>query len=103
MEKRTNYEKFIIDDFNIIANEFDKKGYSVKDTTDFETYKGWLEQGRKVKTGNKGLKLESSKSYPKPFYHYGFPKLDDKGKRVYRYCKKTFVLFHIEQTECINA
>ena len=53
MEKRTNYEKFIIDDFNIIANEFDKKGYSVKDTTDFETYKGWLEQGRKVKLETK--------------------------------------------------
>ena len=46
MEKRTNYEKFIIDDFNIITDEFHKKGYSVKDSSDFETYKGWLEQGR---------------------------------------------------------
>ena len=103
MEKRTNYEKFIVDDFNIIADEFNKKGYSVKDTTDFETYKGWLNKGRKVKTGNRGLKLESSKPYPKPFYHYGSPKLDDKGNRVYRYCKKTFVLFHREQTELISA
>tara|TARA_X000001382_G_scaffold120649_1_gene102332 strand:+ start:202 stop:513 length:312 start_codon:yes stop_codon:yes gene_type:complete len=103
MEKRTNYEKFIIDDFNIIADEFNKKGYSVRDTTDFETYKGWMEQGRKVKTGNRGLKFESSKPYAKPFYHYNSPMTDDKGRRVYRYCKKTFVLFHKEQTECINA
>ena len=103
MEKRPNYQKFIIDDFNIIANEFNKKGYSVQDTSDFETYKGWLDKGRKVKTGNKGLKLESSKPYPKPFYDYNAPKLDDKGRRVYRYCKKTFILFHKEQTEFINA
>lgn len=103
MEKQTNYEKFIIDDFNIIANEFNKKGYSVNDTSDFGTYKVWMEKGRKVKRGNKGLKLESSKPYAKPFYHYNSPMTDDKGKKVYRYCKKTFVLFHKEQTELANG
>jgi len=56
-----------------------------------------------VKTGNRGLKLESSKPYPKPFYHYDAPMKDDKGRQVYRFCKKTFVLFHKEQTELINA
>ena len=30
MEKQQVYEKFIIDDLNIFANEFDKKGYSLQ-------------------------------------------------------------------------
>ena len=103
MHPQVNYEKFIHDDFSIIQDEFDKKGDSVRDATDFATYQGWIEKGRKVKRGNKGLKLESTKTYPKPFYDHKSPMLDAKGRPVYRYCKKSFILFHKEQTECISA
>ncbi len=102
METAVNYEKFINDDFSIIQDEFNKEGYAVKDATDFATYKGWLDKGRKVKRGNKGLRFETSKTYPKPFYEGYVPKLDAKGRQYYRHCKKSFVLFHKEQTECIS-
>lgn len=104
MRPKSNYEKFIVDDFCYIKEEFSKNGFAVKDASDFATYKGWMDKGRKVVRGNKGLKLESRKSYPKPFFYGdGEPRLDGKGRRFYRYCKKSFVLFHKEQTECINA
>ena len=103
MKQQVTYEKFIVDDFNIIKNEFDKKGYRVRSASDFGTYKCWLDKGRKVKVGNRGLKLESSKKYPRPYFEYKSPQLDAKGRQVFRYCKKTYVLFHKDQTEYITA
>jgi hypothetical protein len=103
MEPKSNYEKFINDDFSIIREEFNKRGYEVKDASDFSTYKGWLEKGRKVARGNKGLRLESRKTYPKPYFDDGAPRLDAEGRQYYRHCKKSFVLFHKEQTETVSS
>ena len=50
-----NYTKFSNEELDDIKIEFDAFGYSVNDTDDFCTYKGWLERGRKVKRGEKGL------------------------------------------------
>ena len=43
------YQRFIHDELSRINKEFNEKGYSVHHETDFNTYKGWQDEGRKVK------------------------------------------------------
>lgn len=98
-----NYTKFINAELNDIKIEFDAFGYEVNDVDDFCTYKGWLERGRKVKRGEKGLPIESSLSYAKPLYRYGTPVIDAKtGKQKFYRGTQRFVLFAIQQTEEIS-
>ena len=66
-----NYTKFSNEELDDIKIEFDAFGYPVNDADDFCTYKGWLERGRRVKRGEKGLKTESSHIYSKPLFNYG--------------------------------
>ena len=53
MKPSTNYEKFIADDFSLIQDCFEEQGYSITNATDFSTYQGWIDKGRKVKCGEK--------------------------------------------------
>jgi hypothetical protein len=100
MKSAKTYERFIDDDFNIIKDEFYKlKGLSVETTDDFCTYDGWMDRKRKVKRGEKSLKVLTSQSYPQPLFYYGAPKTDEKGKILFAKYPKEFALFHLEQTE----
>ena len=95
-----NYTKFSNEELDDIKIEFDAFGYSVNDTDDFCTYKGWLERGRKVKRGEKGLNMESSHIYSKPLFEYGQPMVDAKtGKQKFYKGTQRFVLFAIQQTQ----
>ena len=95
-----NYTKFSNEELDDIKIEFDAFGYPVNDVEDFCTYKGWLSKGRKVKKGEKGLKIESSHIYSKPLFHCGSPMLDAKtGRQKFYKGTQTFVLFAVQQTE----
>jgi len=100
MKSPKTYERFIEDDFNIIQEEFNKeKELSVETADDFSTYIGWKERNRKVRRGEKGVKVQSSKAYPQPLFSMGHPRLNEKGKQVFAKYQKEFCLFHYEQTE----
>ena len=99
-----NYTKFSNEELEDIKIEFDAFGYPVNDINDFCTYRGWLEKGRKVKRGEKGLKIESSHIYSKPLYLYGTPVIDKKtGKQKFYKSTQRFVLFAIQQTEKLSV
>ena len=99
-----NYAKFSNEELEDIKIEFDAFGYPVNDINDFCTYRGWLEKGRKVKRGEKGLKIESSHIYSKPLYLDGTPVIDKKtGKQKFYKGTQRFVLFAIQQTEELSV
>ena len=99
MKSQKTYERFIEDDFNIIQEEFNKeKGLSVKTADDFSTYIGWKERNRKVKRGEKAVRVQSSQAYPQPLFSMGHPRLDEKGNQVFAKYQKDFFLFHYAQT-----
>ena len=98
-----NYEKFITDDFTEIHNQFSVNGYAVNSADDFSTYMGWKEKGRKVKIGEKGVKIESSNIYAQPLFYYDRPIIDPKtGRQKFYKGSKSYTLFSIEQTECLR-
>ena len=92
------FQRFIRDELNNINKGFSDKGYNVHHETDFNTYKGWKDEGRKVKSGEKGLKLTSNKKYTQPIFNCG-SLVYENGKQVFAKFPKTYVLFHAEQTE----
>ena len=95
-----NYTKFSTEELDDIKLEFDNFGYCINDTDDFCTYRGWKERGRKVKRGEKGLKIESSRIYSKPLFNNGAPIMDSKtGRQKFYKGKQRFVLFAIQQTD----
>ena len=63
------YQRFIRDELTQINKEFNQKGYNVHSPDDVSTYKGWQVEGRKVKTGEKGLKLTSNNKYTQPLFN----------------------------------
>ena len=98
------YSKFVSDDFDIIKEEFEKLGLEVISDDDFCTYQGWKEKGRKVKVGEKGLKLCSSNYFPQPVFHYGTPVYDEKThKQKFSSYQKSYVLFHYDQTKQLRV
>ena len=92
------YQRFVHDELTKINQEFNQIGYKVHHEDDINTYKGWQVEGRKVKTGEKGLKLTSNKKYTQPIFNCG-SLVYEKGKQVFAKFPKTYVLFHVEQTE----
>ena len=103
MKRQKTYERFIADDFQQIKSAFQSKGLNVESSDDFSTYDGWLEQGRKVKTGRTALKLKSSKTYPTPIFKNGGRSLDDKGKQRFGKFQTEWCLFHKDETTPING
>ena len=96
------FQRFIRDELNTINKEFKDKGYNVHSHEDVSTYKGWQDEGRKVKKGEKGLKLTSKQKYTQPLFNCG-SLLYENGKQVFAKFPKTYVLFHAEQTEKVIA
>ena len=98
-----NYEKFITDDFIQIHNKFYENGFKIKSADDFSTYIGWKEKGRKVKRGEKGVKVVSSNDYAQPLFYFNRPIIDPKtGKQQFYKGKKSYTLFALEQTELLK-
>ena len=94
------YEKFITDDFSQIRDQLTNKGYMINSAGDFSTYVGWRKKGRRVKRGEKGLTITSSKRYSQPHFYYNRPVMDEKtGRQVFYMKTKTYTLFALEQTE----
>ena len=96
------FQRFIRDELNNINKGFSDKGYNVHSPEDVSTYKGWQDEGRKVKKGEKGLKLTSTNKYTQPLRYAGSFLYED-GKQVFAKFPKTYVLFHAEQTESVIA
>tara|TARA_B100000131_G_C17988695_1_gene561623 strand:+ start:63 stop:374 length:312 start_codon:yes stop_codon:yes gene_type:complete len=96
------YQRFIRDELTQINKEFNEKGYKVHSPDDVRTYKGWMDEGRKVKKGEKGLKLTSNNKYTQPIFNCG-SLVYENGKQVFAKFPKTYVLFHAEQTESVTA
>ena len=82
--------------------KFNDKGFKVHCDDDINTYKGWKDEGRKVKTGEKGLKLTSHNRYIQPIITNGSTVYEN-GKQAFAKFNKTYVLFHFEQTESVIA
>jgi len=100
---QSNYLKFISNELDNIKVGFDMYGYPINGTEDFCTYKGWVEKGRKVKVGEKGMKIESADIYSQPLYENGRPVLDKRtGKQKFYKGTKRFVLFAVQQTETLT-
>ena len=97
------YRRFIADELTNINQQFKDKGFNVHSSEDVNTYKGWINQGRKVKYGEKGLKVESNNKYSQPLFNCGAPIIDEKDKTQFAQFKKTYCLFHWDQTETVIA
>ncbi len=96
------YQRFVHDELTKINQEFNQIGYKVHHEDDINTYKGWKDEGRKVKTGEKGLKLTSHNRYIQPIINNG-SRVYQNGKQAFAKFNKTYVLFHFEQTESVIA
>ena len=104
IKEHKNYQRFISDDFENVKDQFAEIGYYIEEEDDFCTYQGWKEKGRKVKRGEKGLKVTSSLAYSQPVFYYGTPVYDkETGKQKFARYPKSFVLFHITQTEDLKV
>tara|TARA_A100001201_G_scaffold4730_1_gene9182 strand:+ start:122 stop:439 length:318 start_codon:yes stop_codon:yes gene_type:complete len=102
MKPSTNYEKFIADDFSLIQDCFEEQGYSITNATDFSTYQGWIDKGRKVKCGEKAIVIETTNAYAQPVFLNGTRVYDEiSGKKQFRRYRKSFALFHKNQTKCL--
>ena len=102
MKPSTNYEKFISDDFSLIQDCFKEQGYSITNATDFSTYQGWIDKGRKVKCGEKAVVIETTNAYAHPVFRNGTQIYDARtGKKQFRRYHKSFALFHKNQTKCL--
>ena len=102
MKPSTNYEKFITDDFLLIQDCFEEQGYSITNATDFSTYQGWIDKGRKVKRGEKAIIIESTNAYAQPVFLNGEQVYNDRtGRKQFRRYHKSFALFHKNQTKCL--
>ena len=102
MKPSTNYEKFITDDFSLIQDCFEEQGYSITNATDFSTYQGWIDKGRKVKCGEKAVVIETTQAYAHPIFRNGTQVYDERtGRKVIRRYHKSFALFHKNQTKCL--
>lgn len=102
MKPSINYEKFITDDFLLIQNCFKEQGYTIENATDFSTYQGWIDKGRKVKRGETAVIIESTNAYPHPVFLNGAQVYDkNTGRKQFRRYRKKFVLFHKEQTKTL--
>ena len=97
------YEKFIQDDFHFIQQEFYDFGFDVIHPDEIDTYDGWMIRGRRVKRGEKGLKLDTPNAYSQPLYQNGSPQIDEKGNRKFAKWSKRFCLFHFYQTEKLKV
>lgn len=99
-----NYTRFCEEELDTIKKEFNDFGFNVSDADEFSTYRGWMQKGRKVKRGEKGLKIETNHLYAKPLFHYGAPVIDKKtGKQKFYKGTQRFVLFAIQQTEELSV
>ena len=96
------YQRFVHDELIQINQEFNQIGYKVHHEDDINTYKGWKDEGRKVKTGEKGLKVTSHNRYIQPIITNG-SRVYENGKQAFAKFNKTYVLFHFEQTESVIA
>ena len=104
MNYARRYERFISDEALKIERVFSEHGYQVEDESDNATYDGWIDKGRKVKTGEKGVKVISSKPQAKPLYAGSSPIVDKKtGKQKFACYPISFVLFHVKQTEPLKT
>ena len=100
MYSTINYDKFVNNEFNLIKHEFEEVGYKVNSETDFSTYQGWINKGRKVKRGQKGLTIKTSQKYSMPLFIHGCPIIDpNTGKQKFFKGTKRYTLFSKEQTE----
>jgi len=95
-------QRFVYDELTQINQEFNEIGYKVHHEDDINTYKSWKDEGRKVKTGEKGLKLTSHNRYIQPIINNG-SRVYQNGKQAFAKFNKTYVLFHFEQTESVIA
>ena len=99
MKAAKNYGYFINDELPLIKEHFKKeKGLEVASGEDICTYIGWKERGRKVKRGEKAVKVQSEKLYSVPLFYQGGPVLDEKGRQCFAKLEKGWCLFHKEQT-----
>ena len=97
------YVRFIQDDFTLIEREFNNLGYDIEDETDFDTYRGWINRGRQVNRGEKGINLESTEKYCQPIWKHGVIEVDLKTKKPkFAKWRKRYSLFHKTQTTAIQ-
>ena len=103
MKPSTNYEKFIADDFSLIQDCFEEQGYSITNATDFSTYQGWIDKGRKVKCGEKAIVIETTKAYAQPVFLNGTRVYDEiTGKRLSGAIKEFWFIPQNQTKSCHN-
>ena len=99
MKAAKNYGYFINDELSLIKEYFlNEKGLEVAGGEDICTYIGWKERGRKVKRGEKAVKVKTKNLYSVPLFDQGAPVLDEKGRQCFAKLGKVWCLFHKEQT-----
>ena len=96
----TLYQKFKVENFDRIQEEFKKKDKNISNLFEIETYKGWEKKGRKVMTGSKGIKVTSPNTYANAIYGKDGKVLHNKnGGVMIRNVLKTYSFFDIKQTK----
>ena len=96
------YETFVEENFGIIQEEFDKVGFAVSTTNDFNHIRGWNKNNYRVKKGSKAISITAKESTPHPVWYQGAPVLDKDGKQIIRNYPLSYGLFHKEQVREIT-
>lgn len=102
MKRQKTYHSFIGEDLDLVKDAFTEYGYSIQTEEDVSTYDGWKDKNRRVKRGEKAVKVVGSKPLSQPRYRNGYPIINEDGTKAFAKFPPTFFLFAKEQTECLT-